>query len=151
MGSKKVKLAWDDLMISDQEREAMTEYLSFLSKGKTERESWQIIESWAQREGFVPLDKLEGFQPGQRVRLAVRGKAGILAISGQRPLSEGFRLIATHIDAPRLDIKQRPLYEEEGLAFLKTHYYGGIKSTNGWHCLYLFMESSSCATGRRLK
>ncbi|KGK89396.1 aminopeptidase 1 [Desulfosporosinus sp. HMP52] len=139
MGSKKVKLAWDDLMISDQEREAVTEYLSFLSKGKTERESWQIIESWAQREGFIPLDKLEGFQPGQRVRLAVRGKAGILAISGQRPLSEGFRLIATHIDAPRLDIKQHPLYEEEGLAFLKTHYYGGIKKYQ-WMALPLSLH-----------
>jgi len=69
----------------------------------------------------------------------VRGKAGIIAISGTRPLNEGFRLIAAHLDAPRLDIKQRPLYEEEGLAFLKTHYYGGIKKYQ-WTALPLALH-----------
>lgn len=127
MGKKKAKLAWDELKITEQEHSALKEYISFLSKGKTEREAWQIIEQWASKEGFMPLEDINNFRSGQKVRLAVRGKAGILAISGQKPLKEGFRLIATHLDAPRLDIKQRPLYEEEGLAFLKTHYYGGIK------------------------
>ncbi|MCO1601440.1 aminopeptidase [Desulfosporosinus nitroreducens] len=139
MGFKKVKLAWDELGMSEQEDQAMIEYLSFLSKGKTERESWQIIEGWAHQSGFIPLDKVDNFKLGQRVRLAVRGKAGILAIAGLRPLNEGFRLIASHIDAPRLDIKQRPLYEEEGLAFLKTHYYGGIKKYQ-WMALPLALH-----------
>jgi len=127
MSSKKVKLSWDELVMSEKERQAMTEYLAFLSKGKTERESWHLLESWAQKAGFIALDEMKGFKPGQKVSLEVRGKAGILAIAGIRPLNEGFRLVAAHIDAPRLDIKQSPLYEEEGLAFLKTHYYGGIK------------------------
>ena len=127
MSSKKVKIAWDELEVSEKERQAMTEYLAFLSAGKTERESWQLLERCAQKAGFIELDEVKGFTAGQKVSLAVRGKAGILAIAGIRPLDEGFRLIAAHIDAPRLDIKQRPLYEEEGLAFLKTHYYGGIK------------------------
>jgi aspartyl aminopeptidase len=139
MSSKKVKLAWDELVVTEKERQAMTEYLAFLSEGKTERKSWQFLERWAQIAGFVALDGVKGFKPGQKVRLAVRGKAGILAISGTRPLNEGFRLIAAHLDAPRLDIKQRPLYEEEGLAFLKTHYYGGIKKYQ-WTALPLALH-----------
>ncbi|MBC2722250.1 aminopeptidase [Desulfosporosinus sp.] len=139
MGSKKVKSAWDELRMSEKECQAMTEYLSFLSKGKTERESWQIIEGWARKAGFVSLDEVKLFGSGQKVRLEVRDKAGILAIGGLRPLSEGFRLIVTHIDAPRLDLKQRPLYEEEGLAFFKTHYYGGIKKYQ-WTALPLALH-----------
>ncbi|KGP76397.1 aminopeptidase 1 [Desulfosporosinus sp. Tol-M] len=139
MSSKKVKLAWDELVMSEKERQAMTEYLAFLSEGKTERKSWQLLERWAQKADFVALDGVKGFKPGQKVRLAVRGKAGIIAISGTRPLNEGFRLIAAHLDAPRLDIKQRPLYEEEGLAFLKTHYYGGIKKYQ-WTALPLALH-----------
>jgi len=139
MGSKKVKLAWDELRMSEKESQAITDYLSFLSKGKTERESWQIIEGWARQEGFIPLAEVKDFKSGRKVCLEVRGKAGILAIAGLRPLNEGFRLIATHLDAPRLDIKQRPLYEEEGLAFFKTHYYGGIKKYQ-WTALPLALH-----------
>jgi len=62
-----------------------------------------------------------------------------LAIAGHRPLDEGFRLVAAHIDAPRLDIKQHPLYEEEGLTFFKTHYYGGIKKYQ-WTALPLALH-----------
>ncbi len=127
MSSKKVKLAWDELIMSEQEHQAIAQYLAFLSEGKTERESWNILEGRARNAGFTELDEVKAFKPGQKVSLSVRGKAGILAIAGIRPLSEGFRLVAAHLDAPRLDIKQRPLYEEEGLVFLKTHYYGGIK------------------------
>jgi len=139
MSLKKMKLAWDELSMSDKERQAMAEYLTFLSEGKTERESWQILERWANKADFTALDKVTGFKPGQKVSLAVRGKAGILAIAGTRPLNEGFRLIAAHIDAPRLDVKQRPLYEEEGLAFFKTHYYGGIKKYQ-WTALPLALH-----------
>ncbi|EGW39003.1 aminopeptidase [Desulfosporosinus sp. OT] len=139
MSSKIVKLAWDELKISEKERQAMTEYLAFLSEGKTERESWQILERWAKKSGFISLDEVKDFKSGQKVRLEVQGKAGILAIAGLRPLSEGFRIVAAHIDAPRLDIKQRPLYEEEGLAFFKTHYYGGIKKYQ-WTALPLALH-----------
>ena len=139
MSSKKVKLAWDNLIMSEKEHRAMAEYLAFLSEGKTERESWRILESCAQKAGFMALDEVEGFKAGQKVSLAVRSKAGILAIAGHRPLEEGFRLVAAHIDAPRLDIKQHPLYEEEGLTFFKTHYYGGIKKYQ-WTALPLALH-----------
>ena len=139
MSSKKAKLAWDELEMSQNERQAMSEYLHFLTQGKTERESWQILESWGQKAGFIALDQVKSFKSGEKVSLAVRGKAGILAIAGTRPLNEGFRLVAAHIDAPRLDVKQRPLYEEEGLAFFKTHYYGGIKKYQ-WTALPLALH-----------
>jgi aspartyl aminopeptidase len=64
------------------------------------------------KKGFIYLDKVKSFKPRQKVSLAVRGKAGILGIAGIRPLKEGFRLIAAHLDAPRLDIKTVSLYEE---------------------------------------
>lgn len=127
MSSKKAKLAWDELKILEKEHQALIQYLTLLSEGKTERKAWKILEGWAETKGFSPLEALKGFKPGQKVCQSIRGKAGILAIAGQRPLNDGFRLIASHIDAPRLDIKQNPLYEEEGMAFFKTHYYGGIK------------------------
>ncbi|MDP4127083.1 MAG: aminopeptidase [Bacillota bacterium] len=139
MSSKKVKLAWDDLQMSEREQQALAEYLTFLSEGKTERKAWQLLESWAENRGFLPLDDLRSFEQGQKVRLSVRAKAGILAIAGRRPLKDGFRLVAAHIDAPRLDIKQNPLYEEEGMAFFKTHYYGGIKKYQ-WTALPLALH-----------
>lgn len=139
MGLKKVKLAWDELIMTKKEHQAIADYLIFLSEGKTEREAWKILDGWAQNAGFISLDECDAFKAGQKVRLGVRGKAGIMAISGKRPLSEGFRLLAAHLDAPRLDIKQCPLYEEEGLAFLKTHYYGGIKKYQ-WTALPLALH-----------
>ena len=139
MGTKKLTSAWDHYSISENEGLAMRDYISFLSEGKTERESWRILEGWAQKAGFQRLNEATSFKAGQKVRLSVRGKAGIFAIAGLRPLGEGFRLVAAHIDAPRLDLKQRPLYEEEGLAFFKTHYYGGIKKYQ-WTALPLALH-----------
>ena len=66
-------------------------------------------------------------QPGDRVYRVNRGKALMLAVLGSRPMSEGVNIGAAHIDSPRLDLKQNPLYEDSELAFLKTHYYGGIR------------------------
>ncbi|MDQ7092477.1 aminopeptidase [Desulfosporosinus sp. PR] len=135
----KKKLAWDGLSLSDKEHQTLLDYLTFLSEGKTERKSWRILEQWAAKAGFIPLAEARSFSGGQKISLAVRGKAGLLAIAGKRPLDEGFRLIAAHIDVPRLDVKQRPLYEEEGLAFFKTHYYGGIKKYQ-WTALPLALH-----------
>ncbi|WP_088227228.1 aminopeptidase [Desulfosporosinus sp. FKB] len=139
MSNQKKTLAWDDLSLSDKEGQNVNDYLSFLSEGKTERESWRIIERYAAAAGFNLLSEARTFLRGEKVRLGIRDKAGILAIAGKRPLNEGFRLIAAHIDAPRLDLKPRPLYEEEGLAFFKTHYYGGIKKYQ-WTALPLALH-----------
>jgi aspartyl aminopeptidase len=139
MSLKETKIAWDGLKTSEKEHQALTQYFKFLSEGKTERECWQLLKNWSFQAGFVPLEDLKSFMPGQKALFSVRSKAGILAIAGKHPLNEGFRIVATHIDAPRLDIKQRPLYEEEGLAFLKTHYYGGIKKYQ-WTALPLALH-----------
>ena len=81
----------------------------------------------AQAAGFRPLERGAPLRPGDRVYRSNRGKALMLAVIGEEPLSQGAAIAAAHIDSPRLDLKQNPLYEEKELAYLKTHYYGGIK------------------------
>lgn len=103
------------------------EYKNFLSFAKTERKTVLAAREILESAGFQPL--LDGAAPplGRRVFWEVKKKAVVAAVMGERPLEEGFNLVAAHIDSPRLDLKPHPAYEEEGLALLKTHYYGGIK------------------------
>jgi aspartyl aminopeptidase len=120
------KLVWDQ--VDPAQRDAIfaygEDYKAFLDRAKTEREAVNEIEGQARDQGFVEL--LNG-GTGPRTYYAYRCKTIILAVQGRRPLTEGLRLVASHIDSPRLDLKQYPLYEDTDLAFLKTHYYGGIK------------------------
>ena len=106
-------------------------YREFLDAGKTERECADEAVRLAQSYGFVDLNALlqEGnmLEPGDRVYSVNMGKGILLAVIGEEPMENGFNIVAAHIDSPRLDIKQNPLYEDGGLAFLDTHYYGGIK------------------------
>ena len=97
-------------------------YKSFLDTAKTEREACAEAVRQAEAAGFVQFDKTAKYKPGDRVYLTNRGKALILAVIGKKPVSEGVNIAAAHIDSPRLDLKQNPLYEN-----FKTHYYGGIK------------------------
>jgi aspartyl aminopeptidase len=99
-------------------------YKTFLDRAKTEREAVTEIERQAKALGFVDLSRQES---GPRGFYNYKNKVIVLAVQGRRPLSEGLHLVASHIDSPRLDLKQYPLYEDTDLAFLKTHYYGGIK------------------------
>ena len=99
-------------------------YKNFLDRVKTEREAVAEIQRQAQALGFVDLTQKT---PGNRGYYNHRGKSIILVVPGRRPLTAGLRLVASHIDSPRLDLKPCPLYEDTDLAFLKTHYYGGIK------------------------
>lgn len=126
----KPKPAWDRL--TDQERQrvfALAEgYKGFLTAAKTEREANAWILAEAQKQGFAPAEKTGGRPaPGTRLYYNNRGRSAALVIVGRQPITQGFQLVGSHIDSPRLDLKPRPLYEEEGLALLKTHYYGGIK------------------------
>ena len=98
------------------------EYCSFLSKAKTEREVVSYIVSLAREHGFTPIE--EG---GDKVYGVNRNKSVILLVRGRRDLTEGVRIVGSHIDSPRLDLKPCPIYEDEEIALLKTHYYGGIK------------------------
>lgn len=103
------------------------DYKRFLDTGKTERECVDEAIRLAEAQGFKVFTRGMAVNSGDRLYRANRGKSLMLAVVGSSPLSEGVNIGAAHIDAPRLDIKQRPLYEDSELAFLKTHYYGGIR------------------------
>ena len=113
------------------EREAMdaycTAYKAFLDAGKTERECVTEGIRQAQEKGFKPYTRGMSLKAGDKVYLNNRGKMLILAVIGQKSLTEGAQIAAAHIDSPRLDLKPAPLYEDSEMAYLKTHYYGGIR------------------------
>lgn len=96
-------------------------YMEFLTRCKTERKVMDYVREKVEAAGFV-----EDFTADACFRVT-RGKSCFLARKGRRPLSEGFRLVGAHADSPRLDLKQRPLYEDTSLTLAKTHYYGGIR------------------------
>ena len=102
-------------------------YTDFMNRCKTEREAAAYFTQTLEAKGFVPFKPHMALHAGDRVYLNNRGKAVILATIGTAPITEGVRLCAAHIDSPRLDLKQNPLYESEEIGFFKTHYYGGIK------------------------
>ena len=102
-------------------------YKAFMSENKTEREIVCFVARLAAERGYVPFDKKGAYKPGDKVIVNNRGKSVILAVIGQKPVEQGVRIAAAHIDSPRLDLKPNPLYEDTELALFKTHYYGGIK------------------------
>ena len=106
-------------------------YMEFLDRGKTERECTQEAVSAAKAKGYLDLDeviaKSASLKPGDRVYKAHMGKSFMAFIIGNEPLEKGLAILGAHIDSPRLDIKQNPVYEDENIAYLDTHYYGGIK------------------------
>jgi aspartyl aminopeptidase len=103
------------------------EYKQFLNQSKTEREAVKTGIILAEAQGFKNIEKIKSLKTGDKVYYSQRGKSLLLARIGKKKLTEGFRLVMSHIDSPHLDLKVHPLYEDESLAFFKTHYYGGIK------------------------
>lgn len=102
-------------------------YKTFLDVAKTEREATAFVEKEAIAKGFVPFDKNAQYKAGDKIYYVNREKSVILAVIGKEPIENGVNLLAAHIDSPRLDLKQNPLYEKEEVGYFKTHYYGGIK------------------------
>ena len=102
-------------------------YKQFLDAGKTERECVDRTIALAEAVGFHQYQHGEALKPGDKVYHSNRGKAIMLAVIGKKGLDQGINIGAAHIDSPRLDLKQNPLYEEDEMAFLKTHYYGGLR------------------------
>lgn len=102
-------------------------YKSFLNQAKTEREAVNYALKAAQQAGYVPYQWGQALKAGDKVYYVNRSKSLILAQIGQQPIADGVRIMAAHIDSPRLDLKQNPLYERSDMAYFKTHYYGGIK------------------------
>ena len=102
-------------------------YKAFLQAAKTERECNCAVIEKAKQRGFVPFDPFGSYKSGDKVCVDNRGKSVILCVFGKKSVGEGVRIVASHIDSPRLDMKPTPLYEDTELAYLKTHYYGGIR------------------------
>jgi len=103
------------------------EYKTFLDKCKTERESVFYAVEYLEKNGFVPFEYGKKYVPGDKVYFNNRGKSIYIITVGKKSVEEGLHVAAAHVDSPRIDLKQHPLYEDGGMAFFKTHYYGGIK------------------------
>ena len=107
------------------------EYIDFLNRGKTERECVDIAVNEAERSGYRNLHDVvrsgEKLKKGDRIYAEWMGKSLALFNIGSEDLEDGLNILGAHIDSPRMDVKQNPLYEESELAYFDTHYYGGIK------------------------
>jgi aspartyl aminopeptidase len=125
------KSAWDGASPAERQKwfRFAKDYASYLDRARTERLACSELRDLAEKAGFVTIEKLKKWKPGARVYAENRGKSLYLAVLGKDGLENGFNLIASHLDAPRLDLKQRPLYQDKDtwLALMRTHYYGGVK------------------------
>ena len=120
----KEKNVWE--VYSEKEIEEISkDYIPFMSKVKTEREFVREAEKILKENGFSNIDE-EGVQSDKLYR-KFKEKSIIIFLKGKRGIEEGFNLVTAHLDSPRIDLKQKPLYEDGKLAFFETHYYGGIK------------------------
>ncbi len=110
---------------------ASADYRRFLDRGKTERECAEEIIARLEAAGYISLEealkKGEKLQAGAKIYICRMGKAVLSFHMGKAPLERGMNIVGAHIDSPRLDIKQNPIYEDTDLAYADTHYYGGIK------------------------
>ena len=102
-------------------------YMDFLNVSKTEREFIKNARKMADEHGFRDIMEFSSLKPGDKVYFVNREKSMYLAIIGEESIENGIHIIGSHVDSPRLDLKPNPLCEEGGLAYFKTHYYGGIK------------------------
>lgn len=102
-------------------------YKEYISKGKTERLCVDETIKIAEENGYVNLQEAKSAKPGDKFYLVNMNKNIVLFKVGEKPVVEGIRVLGAHIDSPRLDVKQNPLYERNGYALLDTHYYGGVK------------------------
>ena len=105
----------------------IVDYKNFLDNGKTERECVEQIVKMAQKNGYKDISKFKKLKPGDKVFITKMNKAIALFNIGFEPIEKGMNILCAHIDSPRLDAKQNPLYEKDNITYLNTHYYGGIK------------------------
>ena len=125
--------AWKNYTKTDLKKleEIAKEYKAFIDAGKTERECAAEAVTLLEKAGYINLESLIGgkkkLKAGDKVYLNKMGKAILTFHIGKKPMAEGMNIVGAHIDSPRLDIKQNPLYEDSDFALADTHYYGGIK------------------------
>lgn len=131
MDSKNAWLKYTKKSDRKKVMEFAEQYRAFLSVSKTERECTTFFKEEAEKAGFKDLDEIIAengtVKAGDKVYRTNRGKNIALFVIGEEPLSKGMNILGAHIDSPRMDLKQVPLYEDTEMAFLDTHYYGGIK------------------------
>ena len=128
-----------------EKQELIAAYKNFLDKGKTERECVAEIIKTAEKYGYKNLDTVEKIKAGDKVYIQKMNKSIALFKIGTEDLKNGLVILGAHIDSPRLDIKQNPLYERDFAAYLNTHYYGGIKKYQ-WVTLPLAIHGVVCKT-----
>lgn len=124
-----------DLEMQKQCFDFAEEYRQFISENKTERECVDTFVNAAEEAGYVELSRAieayekegKGLKAGDKVYMTWMNKSMVLFRIGQKPIEEGLNILGAHIDSPRMDVKQNPLYEKAGFGYLDTHYYGGIK------------------------
>ena len=126
------KNCWEDITTRAKEKEVdkfAKSYMEFLDNGKTERECVDRIVNRIEEAGYTELSKIgkKKLKAGDKVYATWMNKSLVMFQIGKKPLQEGLNILGAHIDSPRLDVKQNPLYEDNGIAYLDTHYYGGIK------------------------
>lgn len=121
--------AWD--CYSEKQREKIekfsSEYKTFLDQGKTERECVSACIELLEKNGFVNGDTKDKLEAGDRIYRNIRNKGLVASVIGTESILDGVNILGAHIDSPHIDLKPMPLYEDSGMALLKTHYYGGIK------------------------
>ncbi len=125
--------AWNtyDLAMQQDCMDFAKDYINFLNVGKTERECIDFFVAEAEKNGYIELSRAiagkKQLKAGDCVYSVWMNKAMVLFRIGEKPFEQGINILGAHIDSPRLDVKQNPLYEDGGLCYLDTHYYGGIK------------------------
>ena len=119
------------------------DYKAFLDASKTEREAVKETVRRAREAGFAEFEYGRDYPAGSKIFKVNRGKAVMLAVIGKQKADKGVLISAAHVDAPRLDLKPNPVYEQDELAFLKTHYYGGIKKYQ-WTAIPLALHGVVC-------
>ncbi len=120
-------------------------YKSFLDNGKTERECVNTAIALAKEKGYKDLSDVSSLKSGDKVYVNNYGKAVAFYHIGEGDIEKGMNILGAHIDSPRLDVKMNPLYESDGLVYLDTHYYGGIKKYQ-WVTLPLAIHGVVCKT-----
>lgn len=126
MKKKNAGLTMSDAEIKTADKFAEN-YKKFLDEAKTEREAVKAAVSILKKNGFSEYQKGKKYKAGDKIYYSNRGKAIILSVIGKESIENGVNILAAHIDSPRLDLKQNPVYEDTEMAYFKTHYYGGIK------------------------
>ena len=139
------KCAWKKYSSSDLEQvfKFNEEYKDYITKGKTERLCVDEAVKIAEGYGFKPLSSYDKLNPGDKVYATNKGKNIACFVIGDEPVEKGLRVLGAHIDSPRIDIKQNPLYEKNGFALLDAHYYGGIKKYQ-WVTIPLALHGVVC-------